>query len=169
MSLFSSAASVAGQAVINASPAIKDKALAIWHKATGGAVTSVPSAVEFGSAGPGQLSIITRGVVHAGINPREIFEHDVLLGMDQGELAILRRNLTSEFTKLYGPIDNASTVTALPTVADQIVLLSAIRAVGERFGLRSSESIAALHVQLRLFLGLSETTLRDTLALRAAL
>lgn len=168
MSLLTSAAEAAGKVVGDAAPSIKDKALSLWHKATGGVVNSVESAVGYGGQNATNLSIITRGVVHAGIHPDMIFDHDILGGMNQASLKSLRKNLMNEFAKYYPAIDDASVIKGSGNVGEQVMALSTIKFIGERFGAHNEAALAALHIHLKLFLAMDEGALRSALAIRAA-
>lgn len=169
MSLLTSAAEVIAQKVEAAPVGVKDKILDLWHKTTSGAVTSVEKAVGFGSQDPAKLSIVARGAVHGGINPDEIFDHDIIRRMDASSLAVLRRNLKAEFIRIYGNIDAASTFKSNGSTEDQVMAQSVINQVSDFFGVRSEASIISLHTTLRMFMGMDEKTVIAAMQVRSSI
>jgi hypothetical protein len=161
-------ASSASTALADASPSMKQKALDYLSAATGGKVGSVADATAYASGNKGTLALLTRALVSSGVSPDSIFTKDILGGMQDADMIRLRESMKTEFSKLYSPIDAASSIQAGDQSArgrDRVVA-GAMERVRNFFGgsTMTDARLKELHVCLRIFSAASEDEISSLLA-----
>lgn len=165
---------VAGKAFTSATPMVKAKALEYYKRATDGRVSTADAAVALASNSKNGLATVATGLVASGFNPNRIFTNEVLAGIRDQEIQALAQNLRSEFQKVYGQIDGASTFNDVnhdPSEAGARQLAAETVSFIRRRLLNSSNDDRAtreLHVRLRLFVGMSEDMLGEAMKLKAS-
>lgn len=164
----------AGQAFASAAPELKTKALEYVSRATNGRISSVDAASAFAVASKNGLATVATGLATNGLNPNRIFSDELLRSVRDNEVRQLAANLKSEFIRVYGPIDSASqfndgqhepNLSGSRQLAAETVSFVRRRLLGSS---NDDKSVRALHVNLRLFVNMSEDMLSEALRLKAS-
>lgn len=157
-------ARTAGQAVLAATPHIKQKALEYISKATNGRISAPAQVTQFASSGKNALAIVASGAVRAGIPADQVLNRAVIDRIGDQDLATLHDNLRSEFTAVYGRIDAESKFLS-PTqqqTAQDLMAKDVIQFIRRA---RLGGNIREAHVKLRLFMAMSEDEISRVIAL----
>lgn len=157
-------ARTAGQAVLAATPEIKQKALEYISKATNGRISAPAQVTQFASSGKNALAIVASGAVRAGIPADQVLNRAVIDRIGDQDLATLHENLRSEFNAVYGRIDAESKFLS-PTqqqTAQDLMAKDVIQFIRRA---RLGGNIREAHVKLRLFMAMSEDEISRAIAL----
>lgn len=157
-------ARTAGQAVMAAAPEIKQTALEYISKATNGRISTPAQVTQFASSGKNALAIVASGAVRAGIPADQVLNRVVIDRIGDRDLATLHDNLRSEFTAVYGRIDAESKFLS-PTqqqTARDLIAKDVIQFIRRA---RLGGNIRGAHVNLRLFMAMSEDEISRAIAL----
>lgn len=160
------AGQMAYKAYQNASPELKEKALAYVKRATGSRVSDITQIAAYAETKPG-LAVAVKGAVKAGINPDTILTNELLSELADADLVVLRNKVRDEFNRLYGPIDRASTFVPSAGTGHDVLGLEVIKFAHSVFG-HGDAAVREAHAKLRLFLSMSDEQVTQLLALRKA-
>jgi hypothetical protein len=155
-------------ALRSAAPAIQKEAMAYINKASQGRVKDLSSAVNYVSSSKGAIAVTSMALAKAGVSPSNYFTDDVMADMYDQDLRALRAKVEMQFSNDYGNIDSKSLIKGDDGAAKDILHLETVAAISRLFTVSSDAGLRLAHVQLRQFLAMEESTLSDTLAIRAS-
>lgn len=161
-------AATAGRALASAAPAVASKAMDYIRRATGGRVTNLAQAATYAANSKAGFSVVSEGLVKAGVPPSHVFTDDVLRGMHDADILALYTKLQGEFGNVYGAIDASSPFKPDSGATRDIIALETINYIGRKFGVQDARGLKELHAKLKLFGAMDEAQLEQALAIRSA-
>jgi len=151
----------AGQAVVNAAPAIKDRAMKYISQATNGRISDASQVANFAASGKNAFAIVASGGVKAGLSVNDVMQSAIT----DKDLLALRQNLETEFATVYARIDAAESHFMSATQQQTAQDLMAMDIFKFMRQAKLGGTIREAHVKLRMFLAMSEDEISRGMAL----
>lgn len=150
-----------GKAVVDAAPAVKDRAMKYISQATNGRISSPAQVSDFAASGKNAFAICASGACKAGLSVDDVISKSIT----DKDIVALRQNLANEFGTVYARIDSAESHFMSPTqqqTAQDLLAMDIFKFV-RRANLGGS--VRDVHVKLRMFLAMSEDEISRGMAL----
>lgn len=158
----------AARAFSAASPALKEGALSLLSRATGGRINTEAKAIESATASKGSLALFAINAAKAGLRPADMFGDLVIDQGMQAEFQALKANVIRAYNESYKPVDASASIRELNTPSEMIMGLNVVNYIMKSRGLYNAKAVREAHMYDKLFYELDEQVLSDILATKAA-
>jgi hypothetical protein len=166
LALAANVAMTAGGALVKAAPAIQKQFMTYVSKATGGRVSDISSAVSYASQSKNNLAVVAINAAKAGVRPEDLIPTKLIDDSRNVELANLANRVRNAFANAYGKIDAASSIVADGSQETVMLSMAVINKVSDLLGVRGDTALSSAHVQLRMWLAMSEQEHTQALQMR---
>lgn len=153
----------AGMALARSAPAIRERAMKLIAKATGGRVSSVDDAVTYAQRTRNNLAVVAINSAKAGVEPALLFPSQLMSDVNDKGIAALNERVRAAFSAELSQVDSSSIIRNNKSDEERTLHTQIVADIADRLGLRTKASIRAFHVEFKMFMAMDEATIASVL------